>query len=322
MTTAICTLFENDYHHGVATLFNSLVRNGYRGRLYAGYRGPRPAWSASGKQAAVGTWSDAWILDVADGCEIVFLPLVTDAHFTNIKPDFMLSLFAQAALGVDYLLYLDPDICVTRDWRYLDDWTACGVALCEDVNSPIAEHHPKRVGWRRHFGERGIELGYRSAQYVNGGCVGVSRADSIVLWNWKLLSGHMATVIGGLGVAKVGKGSEFATKGFAHCFDCSDQDALNAALQMTPDVAFSVLPRSAMGFEHGELVLPHALGPEKPWRRRYLANALRAVSPHAADRAFWAYADGPVRHVSKGRLFWARATLGAAGAVARLYSRR
>jgi hypothetical protein len=255
-------------------------------------------------------------------CELVLLPIATDSHFTNVKPDFMLSLFDEPTLGIDYVFYLDPDICAARDWRFFEDWASCGVALCEDINSPIAEHHPRRVGWRRYFSQHGIELVYRSDAYVNGGCVGVSRRDRVFLENWLRLTSHMAGVIGGLGVAKIDKGKMFTETGFASCFDASDQDALNAAVEMTSNLTYSTLPRSAMGFEPGDLVLPHALGSAKPWRRRYLVDALRGKPPRAADKAFWMYADSPLRHMSKARVHSERGRLAMASALSRFYRRR
>ena len=320
MTIAICTLFEKDYHHGVAALVNSLVRNGFAGRVYAGYRGPLPDWAKAAQPEVVGAWPGARSLDVAAGCSLVFLPLDTPAHFTNIKPDFMLQLLAGVP-AIDYLFYLDPDICLVQKWRYLADWATCGVALCEDVNSPLGEHDPRRIGWRRYFGERGISLSFRGSAYVNGGCVGVARAGLHFLENWQRLTQHMAAIIGDLRTAKIEGGQQFRQSGFASCFDCSDQDALNATVEMTGALSYSILPRAAMGFVTGATVMPHALGPRKPWRRRYLREALAALPPVTADRAFWNNVDGPLYSMSGARIRKTRFALGVASAMGRLYRR-
>lgn len=321
MTFAICTLFEKDYHHGVAALVNSLARNGFEGRIYAGYRGPLPEWAAAAKPAAMKDWPDARALDIGQRCLLVFLPMQTSAHFTNVKPDFMLQLLGDEALGVSYLFYLDPDICLAEKWQYLADWATCGVALCEDVNSPVGAHHPRRIGWRRYFGERGLPLSFRGDTYVNGGCVGIARADVRFLENWRSLMQHMAGAIGDLRAAKIEGGQQFRESGFASCFDCSDQDALNAAMEMTDGVTYSILPQAAMAFVPGPVVMPHALGPRKPWRRRYLRDALAAWSPTLADRVFWQNADGPLRSMSARRIAGKRFTLAAAAAIARVYGR-
>jgi len=322
MTTALCTLFEKDYHHGVAALVNSLVRSGYQGTVFAGYRGPLPHWAAEAVATPSDKWQQASTLRVTTACDLVFVPLATKAHFTNIKPDFMLDLFADPALSLDRLLYLDPDICLVKPWQFVADWLTCGVALCEDVNSPLAEHHPRRVGWRRYFGEQGLSLRYRASEYVNGGCVGVSREDLRFLENWRQLTVRMADIIGGLATAKIEGGARFRQSGFASCFDCSDQDVLNAALELTEGVACSILPQAAMAFVPGASVLPHALGPRKPWRRNYLLEALRGMPPTPADKAFWQVVSGPLVSMSATQVLRSRTALQLGSAVARFYRRR
>jgi hypothetical protein len=321
MRAAVCTLFEKHYHHGVMGLVNSLARRGFRGTIYAGFRGALPPWAAAAKPAAASGWPAACELSIDGDCTVALIPLHTDAHFTNFKPQFMLQVFGLASPPPDVLFYLDPDICVASDWPFFADWSSCGIALCEDVNSPLGEDHPRRVGWRRHFAEHGLHLRFRSPQYVNGGCVGVTRADLKFLENWQSLTELMARIIGGLDTAKIEGGADFRAKGFASCFDCSDQDTLNAAIEMTDDVRYSVLPQAAMGFAPGAPVLPHALGPRKPWRRAYLLDALSGVAPRAADKAFWSVADGPVRSMSAGSIMRARTTLTLAALIARFYRR-
>jgi hypothetical protein len=83
----VCTLWEKDHHKGVATLVNSLVRMGYRGRVWAGYRGDLPPWAAGG--AANG---DVYTFAVGVEVEVVFIKIQSDPHFAWVKPTWMLRL--------------------------------------------------------------------------------------------------------------------------------------------------------------------------------------------------------------------------------------
>ena len=44
MKISFCTLFERNYHFGVAALSNSLIAAGYAGTLWVGYRGALSGW--------------------------------------------------------------------------------------------------------------------------------------------------------------------------------------------------------------------------------------------------------------------------------------
>ena len=88
----VCTLFEGNYHVGVGALTNSLYVNGFRGLVYAGFRGELPTWAKNAEKQSVGKWTTASVLKVADGLELAFLPLETNYHLTNFKPAFMLEL--------------------------------------------------------------------------------------------------------------------------------------------------------------------------------------------------------------------------------------
>src|SRR6185437_12348307 len=91
--TAICTLFEGDYHFGLAAFVNSLVASGYSGTVWAGYRGPLPPWINRLKQLS----TQAGEYAVNEQVRLTFVPLVSGIHFTHYKPEFMLNLLANQA---------------------------------------------------------------------------------------------------------------------------------------------------------------------------------------------------------------------------------
>jgi hypothetical protein len=319
MNSAVCTLFEGSYHLGLAALVNSLHHAGFRGELFAGYRGALPTWAGAAVAAPLDAWPGARSLDVAADLSLVFLPLDTDYHLTNYKADFMLALLDGPARAADALFYLDPDICVVQPWCYFGEWVSCGVALCEDVNSPLTENHPRRVGWRRYYAQHGLFLRFRAAQQVNGGFVGVHRNDRAFLLGWKQTMDLMATEIGSLSLALTSNAS-YRSTGFADCFDRTDQDALNAAVEASSQPV-SVIGQEAMAFKAGGALLPHAIGGPKPWQANYLRAALAGVPPSPAHKAFWAHVDGPISPYTARALSRKRLALKLASAIGRVVSK-
>ncbi|MGC2165615.1 MAG: hypothetical protein WA632_06340 [Gallionella sp.] len=255
---------------------------------------------------------------VADGLRLVFWRLTTDSHLTNHKPDFMLELLGGPARDVDALFYIDPDICVNERWEYFEEWVSCGVALCEDMNSPLPSVHPRRVGWRQYFSNYGHLLQFREAAYVNGGYVGVKRENFPFIRLWKDLQLAMSDEIGGLDATKLAGGATYKSKGFANCFESADQDALNAAIEAS-DVTISVIGKEAMGFRAGSAVLPHAAGRYKPWAKQYLKSALQGIPPTSADRAFWNYVGFPIASFDSGAARYKEFTMKIASLVGRSY---
>ncbi|MEI7957591.1 MAG: hypothetical protein WCI40_00665 [Verrucomicrobiota bacterium] len=301
---AICTLFEGGYHYGLGPLANSLYASGFRGIIWAGYRGALPFWA----QPVTETGSYAEF-QVAEGCAIHFVPLDTTAHLTNYKPDFMLRVFETYAPDCAGLIYLDPDIIMSDPWRSFEEWIGCGVAVCEDVNSPFAAHHPRRVGWRR-FYEGTARLLPKEPFYANGGFVGVRREDAAFLELWKRLQDRLWQAIGGAEYSGfVGEKSVALQSDYPSCFDKTDQDVLNAAIEAVEGIPVSFGNKQAMGFETGKAVLPHALGPDKPWKKQYLRDALRGAALRAVDKEYWLHAQGPIRVFTSRQLLAKRIVL-------------
>ena len=295
----VCTLFEGNYHVGVGALTNSLYVNGFRGLVYAGFRGELPTWAKNAEKQSVGKWTTASVLKVADGLELAFLPLETNYHLTNFKPAFMLELLDGPAANSDAIFYFDPDIVVNERWTFFEEWVSCGVALCEDINSPLPENHPRRVGWRNYFCSSEITLNYKNIEYVNGGFLGVMQTNRIFLEKWKLLIEKIFAQIGGPNYAGVPGGQKLSNvTGFANCFSQPDQDALNACLEAC-DVAFSVIGQEAMGLKPGFAVVPHSIGRRKPWNANYLLDSLCGRPPGLVDKLFWRYVSSPLLVTTK-----------------------
>ena len=296
MNSAICTLFEGHYHYGVATLSNSLYNQGFRGKIFVGYRGALPSWILKGKKEPVGKWQEAITLKPIEGLELVFLPLNTQYSLTNYKPDFMLELWQGVAKEAEAMFFFDPDIVVVDSWACFEQWAQYGVAVSEDINSPLPEFHPRRIGWRSYFKKYGIELQFVNEIYVNGGFVGLVKKDIHFLTLWIQLQEGMSDAIGGLVnsiFSKEGRDSTIAPMiGFQY-FDKSDQDALNATIEAYNGVV-SHIGKEGMGFVSGQIMMYHALGGQKPWLINYLAWVMEGKPPRDLDVAYFKNVNDPI----------------------------
>lgn len=295
MKQAICTLFEGNYHLGLAAFCNSLYVQNFCGDVYAGYRGKLPPWAKKVIGGVIADWPESVTMELGEEIRLHFLPLETDYHFTNYKPDFMLKLWAGIASDADVFYYIDPDIVVNGPWSNFEEWVDSGVILCEDVNSPLARNHPKRVGWRKYFGELGMSLTFKEAFYANGGFVGLRKKDIGFLEIWKELQELMADEIGGLSKSsltgpKIKKGSDSIFAPFSK----TDQDALNAAVEAC-DVDVSMGPKDLMAFGSGRSLLPHALGQPKPWDIHAITKSLNGYPLRVIDKKYWEFANGPIK---------------------------
>ena len=317
MNSCICTLFEGDYHYGVAALINSLHSQGYRGEVYAGYRGALPAWSAAAMENLALAWPGSRTLQVDEKFQLHFLPLDTHYHFTNYKPDFMLQLWDSLASEAVAIFYFDPDIVVNAPWSVFEKWVTYGVSLCEDIHSPKAQHHPVREAWRLYFGSKGFHLAFKEAFYANGGFIGLSRKNKEFLLNWKAIQEAMASAIGGLGnsfLSILPNSLPFAP------FSIPDQDAMNATVEAW-DGPVSFVDKAGMAFIPGSSLMSHAIGKGKPWVRKPFANIMGGNVPRQADRDYWRSANGPIISQPMGLIRRRQLAIQVAALVGRFYSR-
>lgn len=322
MQAVACTLFEKSYHYGVAALVNSLYKHGFRGNFYAGYTGMLPRWASGARTGTHPSWPGMRTLAVAPGLQLHFLPLETDYHLTNYKPDFMLQLWEQLGSEVRTMFYFDPDIIVARPWQMFIEWTECGVALCEDVNSPLPRHHPRREAWRKYYKKAGIRLRFRDPIYANGGFVGLNHSQLDFLRLWKLVQEKMGAGIGGLSRSMFTSKDSLETAGGAFFpFAKTDQDALNATVEAYGK-SISFVCKDGMGFEEGVQLMHHALGTPKPWDWQPFGRLVAGYPPRPADRLYWeTMGTGPVRTHRGPAVYRRRLAIRIALAIGRFYHR-
>jgi len=307
MNSAICTLFEGDYHYGVAALANSLYAKGYRGTIYAGYRGALPPWVVQSKIA------DGFVeFTAAEGLIIRFIPLTTTIHLTNFKPDFMLNVWEKHCPQAESFFYFDPDITVMCAWSFYEEWVTAGVALCADVNPSMPVNHPLRHAWKRFYQPHGIEFRRELDMYFNGGFFGLRREDIEFLHCWRRLQEWMAPEIGGL--------KNVNLRDRTYLFHKTDQDAMNVAA-MVSLAPISPMGQDGMDFQNGGggYVMSHALGGQKPWRKRFMQSLFkRGAAPSRADRIFFRHVTAPIRLYSPAVLAGKRFVLLAAAGLGRV----
>lgn len=310
MKASVCTLFEGSYHHGVAALINSLWKQGFSGVIYIGHREKTiPEWLRNFQEYLNCDSEDC-------GIEVELIFLDTNMHLANYKPTFMRLIF-QSHMEIDALFYFDPDICVVKQWSQFLEWVGCGLCLCEDVNSPMSENHPKRMGWRLYYSRYGRDLKYRTSEYYNSGFLGLTRVNLLFLDIWCLAIEEMAHEIGSLSLGLVKK-EEYKSVGFSECFINTDQDAMNAALEIT-NCKISAVGKAGMGFSPGDTWMPHAVGDGKPWERSYFKRALNGQAPRLVDKIFWKSVFGPARSFDKKIIKSTRLAIGICSIIGRFY---
>lgn len=313
MTSAICTLVEGNYHLGLGALANSLYANGYRGTLWVGTRGALPPWASDST-----TLPDGALFNARPDLQLRFVLLATTAHLTNFKPQFMLDLWTRHCPAADQLFYFDPDIVVKCRWGFFEEWASHGVALVEDVNSPIPETHPRRGAWRTCLSKRQIAVHRELREYVNGGFVGLQKAHQGFLHQWVEAMALVGEEVGGLEHSMFSFRPELQSESYP--FSKTDQDALNIAA-MTSSDPLSIMGREAMDFAVGGWTMSHALGRTKPWHGGFVRRALRGFPPSAAAKLFCDHVREPIPVFTAAQARRLRLSLRIGSMIGRFYHR-
>lgn len=305
--SVVTTLFEGDYHLGAAALINSLCAAGFAGTVVCGHRGPPPPWAPAARRLGP--------------VSVDFVALDTTAHLTNHKPDFLRHVWTHLHPAAERLYYFDPDIVIKTRWSFFEEWAGYGVALVEDVNSPLPESHPRRGAWRRCLTRRHQLVRRETPLYVNGGFIGLADAHRGFLQEWRAAMALVGNEIGGLERSMFSFGAQQPDRASpSYPFNKTDQDALNIAV-MTAAEPVSIMGAEGMDFRPGGWTMSHALGGEKPWRKKYLRAALAGRTPSQADREFWRHVTAPLPVFPARVTAWRRATLALAALAGRFYRR-
>jgi hypothetical protein len=297
----IATLVEGDFLYGATVLLNSAVANGFSGRFVIGCRDRSHL-----PQMLVAKLEDS-------GLRVEFLPVETAWHLANYKPFFLRQVFDRYP-ECGTLTYMDPDIVVCCPFAWIGSWSEGGPAVCADVNWMMPPEHPTRREWLAALGEqtrRDLHL------YFNSGFLSLRREDKEFLSLW----GRLVESVGGRDVRLDGKGDIEVWRhgGRWMPFFTPDQDTLNLALMLW-EGGITTLGPDAMGFA-GFGILPHAVGVDKPWRKRFLASALSGRPPRDVDKAYWRHAAGPVRAHSAREVAAKPLTISLCAALGRIYRR-
>ena len=289
----VCTLCErNSFFKGAIVLLNSLIEAGFEGDFVIGHR----KVSASSLRAFESDFAEFKVSHPRS--EMVNVQLVrvdTSRHLTNFKPFFLRQILQQSDDIPSGLWYIDPDIVVKAAWTDLLDWIQYGIAVCEDLNSPIYPRHPRRMQWHKVARRNEITEWRELRVYANAGFIGLKEDNYAFLDRWRRFITIMENIYDDVpgsenSALKVVDSRDGSNEPFFHM----DQDCLNAALTCSSwDISF--IGKEGMDFAYGGQWMSHATGSCKPWNKPFIKSALQGKGLRQVDRLYWDCADKPLQ---------------------------
>jgi hypothetical protein len=311
MNTAICTVFEKDYHYGVGALVNSLYYHGFRGIFWAGYRGNLPPWAKS--LHAGNSYQE---LPIAEGCTVRFVKLETRKHLGFYKPDFMSQLWQNYCPDTEVLFYFDPDIVNKCSWNFYENWVSRGIAICGDSWYLVPANHPKRLAWKEFAEDNGFVCERELDYHYNSGFIGVPKKYKSILTLWQELE-EVAEISGYANLEHLYGDKTFHQYPYLY----GDQTYLNLALMLN-NYPLSTVGPDGMDFVPGGTIMSHATVPNiKPWRKQIIISALQGSSPTITDKLYWRHSQTPIQLYSKAKLVWQQVEILFGSAIGRFIRR-
>ena len=303
--TIVCTVFEGHYHKGGAALINSLYANGYEGVIWIGYKGILPPW------AVIDAKGDGFdMMKVRDNLHLHFMRFPPTAFLPYCKPLFLLDLFEKYAPNAERLFYIDCDIIIKCAFSYFVEWSKFGIALCEDMSSPLSPSHPLRHQWAEYFKKYGISVRQNDNQYVNGGFIGLERSARGFLREWQ----HIQQLM----LEDLKEVNSVGLKDRSYMFNRTDQDALNVTKDTTNE-RLSIAGSDAMDFSSFGFIMSHAAGLSKPWENKWLKQVIqKGQRPAMTDKLFMNHTESPINIYSNRDRFFKKIHLKIATAAARV----
>lgn len=292
MNTIVCTLYEKNYHLGVAVLINSLYKNGFRGDFFVGYRGSLPPWVTNTIPNITIDWKGAVTFKPSTDLNVHFLPVETEMHFTNYKPYFMLEVWNKHIISIPLtrgICYFDPDIVNKGPWNFFERWIGYGVAVVHEiVYHDMPSSHPKRYQWKTISDKSGLEIINNLNSYVNAGFVGVSSENIQFIETWiSLIETSVQHFNMDCTKFNQSRNGYDTLKG-------ADQDLLNLSLMCTT-CPISEYGPEGMDFRPGGWLMSHATGAPKPWNNNYLLQWLKGIKPSIQNKVYWEKAAGVIQ---------------------------
>jgi hypothetical protein len=274
----VVCLFDGDYDLGTAVLVNSLVKSKFKGLIYIGYRGVLPEWVEQLNYLGESLYR------VNADITLCFKQIEPGMHLGYYKPYFLKEAFDRFS-STNKIFYFDADIVVKASWKIFSNWLDKGICLCLDNSFHFLHYsHPWRKQWRQlaptHTADFN-DLNY----YFNSGFIGIERGSIAVLDRWIYYTEKYIEIGGNI--------DRFVKDEYTHLK--GDQDLLNAAITISPEVEISIIGREGMGFTSPSAIMDHAVGEVKPWNSRFFRQLVKfGRKPSFAEKSFFSHCEFPI----------------------------